>query len=167
MVPGEFEEAEDDLWTHLAHIRDLQSEIAKMHSHMEGLGENERLHRPDQTVDDDTAYAEEGKAAEFAKLSDRFNGRKDAIDAIMLKLETLSRAINDFHSSRAPFFRFTSISNQHMGAVKSDMEAKTPGDVNSQQPLTRFLSESHDNLILKGSPDSALPSLFDSDNSNP
>lgn len=84
VMSGELNKAEDDLWTHLAHIRNLQSEIAKMHAHMEGLGENER-----SQVDDEAANAdEEVKAAKFAKLGDRFKGRKEAIDGIMGKVIT-------------------------------------------------------------------------------
>lgn len=78
--------AEDDLWDHLTHIRTLQSEIAKMHAQMEGLGEGERQQMNDERADAD----EELKAAKFARLGDRFNGRKEAIDAIMNKVSHIS-----------------------------------------------------------------------------
>lgn len=87
---GEFEESEDDLWTHLTRIRDLQSEIAMMHSRMESLGGTERTRRTEQSADEEAVNVEEeakaAKAAEFAELADRFNGKKDAIDAIMVKV---------------------------------------------------------------------------------
>lgn len=87
MVQGDFEEAEDDLWTHLSEIRFLQSDIARMHAQMEKLGE---IGRTGQAMDDDAINMEDdakaAKAAEFAKLSDRFNGRKEAIEAIMQKV---------------------------------------------------------------------------------
>ncbi|KAI5120831.1 hypothetical protein M0805_007018 [Coniferiporia weirii] len=171
MVPGEFEEAEDDLWTHLARIRDLQSEIARMHSHMEGLGEGERSHRSGQTVDDETINAEEevkaAKAAEFAKLSDRFNGRKDAIDAIMAKLETLSHAINDFHTSRAPVFRLLNASELHTNMKKPQVETKGTVETVTSQTKLRGSFGSYNDTMLNCSPESEPPEvhsrLFDAD----
>lgn len=90
-VPGEYPESEDDLWTHLKRIRELQSQIAIMHSQMEGLGTTERALRVEQSIGDDEAMnfeedAKEAKKEEFQKLADRFSGRKDAIDAIMNKV---------------------------------------------------------------------------------
>lgn len=90
-VPGEYPESEDDLWTHLKRIRELQSQIAIMHSQMEGLGTTERTLRVEQSIGDDEAMnfeedAKEAKKEEFQKLADRFSGRKDAIDAIMNKV---------------------------------------------------------------------------------
>lgn len=90
-VPGDYPESEDDLWTHLKRIRDLQSQIAMMHSQMEGLGTNDRSLRVEQSIGDDEAMnfeedAKEAKKEEFQKLADRFSGRKDAIDAIMNKV---------------------------------------------------------------------------------
>ncbi|KAH8120021.1 hypothetical protein DFH11DRAFT_1557869 [Phellopilus nigrolimitatus] len=169
MVPGEFEEAEDDLWTHLAHVRNLQRDIARMHTHMEGLGEEERSHRAEQTVDDETVNVEEeakaAKAAEFAKLSDRFDGRKDTMDAIMSKLNELSHAINDFHSSRAPVFRFASDQDANNDMKKpstsADTEARAYGGVASQPALSRVLSESRDDVVLNDSPESLVHPLAD------
>ena len=146
MVPEKPNKLEDDLWNHLAHIRTLQSEIAKMHAHMEGLGENER-----SQVDEEATNAdEEVKAAKFAKLGDRFNGRKEAIDAIMTKvavelrvivlvssfsykLDTLSRAINDFHASRAPLFQY----EEQFGRSLQEVDTKAGSMDNSEGKSSR------------------------------
>lgn len=97
MVPGEFEEEEDDLWTHLAEIRNLQSDVARLHAQMERLGENDRFYVPEEVGEEETVNAEDegkaAKAAEFAKLSDRFSVRKEAIDAIMQKVSDFRRNI--------------------------------------------------------------------------
>jgi hypothetical protein len=86
--------SETSLWTHLAQVRDLQSEIARMHAQMEGLGDSERgVGSPEQaTGEEPLNMEEEAKAvqtAEFSKLSERFNERKKAIEAIMLKVRIL------------------------------------------------------------------------------
>lgn len=93
LAPGTFPAREDDLWAHLKDIRDLQAEIATMHAHMEGLGTvaaERRPRRRETTGDDDAINVEEAakaaKAEEFARLSDRFAGRKEAIDNIMSKV---------------------------------------------------------------------------------
>ena len=88
LAPGDFNQVETEIWDHLARIRELQSEIATMHSQMEGLGTRDQLHTAEPSVDDDGTNAEDArKGAEFVKLSDRFAGRKDAIDAIMSKVK--------------------------------------------------------------------------------
>ena len=89
MVPGEFEEEENDLWSHLAQIRDLQSDIARLHAQMERLGDSGRF-GIEQAAEEETINVEDegkaAKAAEFAKLSEQFNERKDAIDTVMAKV---------------------------------------------------------------------------------
>lgn len=91
---GEFPESENDLWSHLGKIRNLQCEIAVMHAQMEGLGTSERSLRTEQSMgDEDTMNLEEdvkeAKAEEFRRLANRFSGRKEAIDAIMAKVSSL------------------------------------------------------------------------------
>ncbi|KAL5535685.1 hypothetical protein ACEPAF_3779 [Sanghuangporus sanghuang] len=164
MVPGEFGEEEDDLWTHLAEIRNLQSDVARMHAQMERLGENDRFYAPEETGEEETVnVGDETKAektAEFTKLSDRFSVRKEAIDAIMQKLQTLSKSINDFHSSRAPVFR--SLSSPVPREAGSNAEkpgaasTRTDRDVGSSMPSNNVLSAS-----LKDSPNSMSRALAD------
>lgn len=184
-VPGDYPESEDDLWTHLKRIRDLQSQIAMMHSQMEGLGTTDRTLRVEQSIGDDEAMnfeedAKEAKKEEFQKLADRFSGRKDAIDAIMNKvslkeaiaryctelsepgqLEKLSHAINDFHSTREPVFRLGSrrstLSEQEPGRGKTTLSVGPKVD-KREPPLTptRIL---HDDISLKETPESMARSL--------
>lgn len=87
MVPGSFSEDEDDVWTHLMKIRTLQCEIARLHTAMENAGENDRFGEQGEDVPMDIEEdVKAAKAAEFAKLSDKFNERKVAINGIMAKV---------------------------------------------------------------------------------
>ncbi|KAL5534072.1 hypothetical protein ACEPAG_533 [Sanghuangporus baumii] len=146
MVPGEFDEEEDDLWTHLAEIRNLQSDVARMHAQMERLGENDRFYGPEETGEEETVNVGDEtkaeKAAEFTKLSDRFSVRKEAIDAIMQKLQTLSKSINDFHSSRAPVFQSLSSPVLRQAESKADKpgvaSARTDRDLFGEDIVQRI-----------------------------
>ncbi|KAH8102557.1 hypothetical protein BXZ70DRAFT_929042 [Cristinia sonorae] len=103
----QFDQAKDDLWSHLARIRDLQSEIASMHGNMEGIGLNDggrsgqkrpahpttRMHTDtigagEEWVDAEQEAKEREKArdAEFVKLAESFEGRRGAIDGIVNKV---------------------------------------------------------------------------------
>lgn len=100
--PG-FEQTKDELWSHLARIRDLQIEIAGMHSQMEGMGTNDtskhkRAAPSSAGVHSDTIGAAEweehasqehkksSRDAEFTNLAEIFEGRRAAIDGIMNKV---------------------------------------------------------------------------------
>lgn len=93
--PGELDDTQEELWNHLARIHELQSQISVMHSHMEHLGTGERPARMERSVDDEAENPEESarvaKEAEFAKLADRFTGRKEQIDNVMLKVRLTIR----------------------------------------------------------------------------
>jgi hypothetical protein len=101
----DFESTKDDLWTHMAHIREVQSQIANMHVVMEGIrlgpqgeqgttGRSVPLVRPsegekwEEGEDSEDGDAEEKKAREldFSKLAEKFNGRREATDNIMRKV---------------------------------------------------------------------------------
>lgn len=89
--PGRVGKAETEIWDHLAQVRDLQSEIARMHAQMEGLGDADNTAANRQTASDDQGLnadeeAKVAQSAEFARLSDRFNERKEAVETIMLKV---------------------------------------------------------------------------------
>lgn len=123
---------------------------------MEGLGGNERKPRRRETTGDDDAInieeeAKAAKAAEFSKLADRFTGRKDAIDAVMAKLEVLSQTINDFHSTRTPPLHFDSPSQD---------QTSSPGNALDETMTTsqkqRVLTDDH---AIRESPESAARSL--------
>lgn len=87
----------DEVWSHLARMRELQSEIAKMHMNMEGLGEGPGLISVDVDADIDIETVptqEEEDAArrqrEFERLPGKFNGRADNISAMMAKVRLSS-----------------------------------------------------------------------------
>ncbi|KAH9947153.1 hypothetical protein B0H21DRAFT_740507, partial [Amylocystis lapponica] len=97
------DQVKDELWAHLARIRELQSEIAGMHVQMEGIGLGEEWEDPD-------AAAEHGKAArdaEFTQLTESFKTRRTAIDGIMDKLGDLSKSLTTFHALPTPAMDFT------------------------------------------------------------
>ncbi|THH33563.1 hypothetical protein EUX98_g672 [Antrodiella citrinella] len=97
----------DELWSHLARIRDLQGEIAGMHVRMEGVGSadggrggQKRPQGPGSRMRTDTIGAgdewvdaeqeanarKKAKDAEFTKLAESFEGRRAAIDGMMDKV---------------------------------------------------------------------------------
>ncbi|KAJ7225359.1 hypothetical protein GGX14DRAFT_420149 [Mycena pura] len=117
----------DELWSNLSRVLELQSQISRMHLDMEevglnasdpkgkGKGTRSRATSVSRVVIDD-AEGEEGiggkrdeeaetnKAREeqFSKLSGQFRGKKEAINEIMLKLDSLSKAVTEFHALQAP-----------------------------------------------------------------
>lgn len=99
----------DELWSGLATIRELQSEVASMHVQMEGIGLNDarggkrvagvasRVHtdtipvaeeweEPDGAADAVEEQRKRARDAEFTNLTETFKGRREAIDAIMNKV---------------------------------------------------------------------------------
>ncbi|GJJ09805.1 hypothetical protein Clacol_004029 [Clathrus columnatus] len=103
----------DEVWSHLARIRELQSEIAKMHTHMEGVGDTKHVLDIDVDVDidvDSVPTQEEEEAAkrqkEFEKLPRRFKGRSENIEAVMTKLDELSKTVMAFHALQPPPLNF-------------------------------------------------------------
>jgi hypothetical protein len=96
-----FEQAKDELWSQLGHIRELQSEIATMHTQMEGVGtaDNRKPKRGPTRTHSDTIGGEDWpdlaeveteqnriRDAEFDSLSQAFEGRHAAIGKIMDKV---------------------------------------------------------------------------------
>ncbi|KAJ7070033.1 hypothetical protein C8F01DRAFT_1246183 [Mycena amicta] len=55
---------------------------------------------------DEEAERSKAREEQFLKLSGQFRGRKQAIDEIMTKLDSLSRAVTDFHALQAPKLEF-------------------------------------------------------------
>lgn len=114
---ADFDSTKDELWTHMAHIREVQSQIANMHVLMEGIGlgaqgEQGATGRSVPLVpsseadkweyDEEDEEAEEKKAREqeFSRLAKKFDGRREATDNIMNKvwlLQSLTRV--DLHDS--------------------------------------------------------------------
>ena len=96
-----FEQAKDELWSQLGRIRELQSEIAIMHTQMEGVGvsDTRKPKRGPARTHSDTIGVEEwpelaeveqeqnkARDAEFASLSQAFEERHSAIGKIMDKV---------------------------------------------------------------------------------
>ncbi|KIY45182.1 hypothetical protein FISHEDRAFT_76856 [Fistulina hepatica ATCC 64428] len=131
--PTEAHQRHEELWAHLSRVLALQTDIARMHTEMEGVGaKTDTSLKPhllsakrgramsSGTVDDDTVDEDEGVGmdddeaamnraheAEFAKLAGQFEGRKEAIDGIMSKLDELSKALTGFHALQAPNIDFS------------------------------------------------------------
>lgn len=98
----DFESTKDDLWTHMAHIREVQSQIANMHVLMEGIGLGPQgkqgttgrsvpLVQPsadkwEEDEQDEEAEEKKAREQEFARLAEKFNGRREATDNIMNKV---------------------------------------------------------------------------------
>lgn len=85
--------ANDEVWSHLARIRELQSDIAKLHAHMEGIGDTRHVLDLDVDTDidvDSVPTQEEEEAVKretaFKQLPKRFNGRSKNIDSVMSKV---------------------------------------------------------------------------------
>ena len=94
---GDSEQLCDEVWAHLARIRQIQSEIAMMHRQMEGIGDGGGTIdvEVDNDVDVDTVPTQEEedaakRAREFDRLPSRFNGRSDNISAMMAKVRVKS-----------------------------------------------------------------------------
>lgn len=94
------EAGKEDLWSHMANIREIQTQLANMHVAMEniGLGHQadqhsvERAHSamPSEGEDavegeDDEAEEKNARAQEFTKLANKFHGRKEATENMMTK----------------------------------------------------------------------------------
>lgn len=121
---GTFEQSKDELWAQLGRIRELQSEIAVMHAHMEGIADGRVLKRahtrtPTENILTgewpDPAEEEEDKQrerdSEFANLTQAFAGRHDSIGNIMNKLGDLSQALTTFHALPTPTMEFATRNN--------------------------------------------------------
>ncbi|KAI0778445.1 hypothetical protein BD413DRAFT_601207 [Trametes elegans] len=126
---SQFDQTREELWTRLASIRELQSEVASMHVQMEGTGLNDlrgakraagvgaRVHsdtihvgedwdEPDGAAEAAEEQRKRARDAEFSDLAETFKGRRKAIDDIMGKLGELSDALTTFHALPTPTMDF-------------------------------------------------------------
>jgi len=93
----------EDLWVHLARIRSLQADVARLHLTMEGIGlaestvphlrstgpraaVGERLEDDENADGDGGVEAEKRREREFERSERRFDGRKEEIGQIMTKV---------------------------------------------------------------------------------
>ncbi|KAK1232432.1 hypothetical protein PQX77_004462 [Marasmius sp. AFHP31] len=177
----------EELWSHLSRVLELQSDIAKLHMGMEGIigdyGKSKtkgkaasntrrtrdtmearsKLDRNTSRVDDMENVGEgEGvevgseddeeerknreREEEFARLADQFEGRKEGINEIMLKLDDLSQALTEFHTLQAPQLNFPS-SRQNSMPIHSaqtspttSMDKETRSTFTPRPPITPIIS---------------------------
>ncbi|KAJ7727812.1 hypothetical protein DFH07DRAFT_851476 [Mycena maculata] len=149
--PGKLNEAvpkNEELWSHLSRVLELQNQISRLHLDMEEIGTNagdpkgkgkgtrSRATSVSRFVIDD-AEGEEGiggkrdeeaertKAREeqFSKLAGQFRGKKEAINGIMSKLDSLSRAVTEFHALQAPKIDFPLSRHNSLPATDTATEA--------------------------------------------
>ncbi|KAI0721383.1 hypothetical protein C8T65DRAFT_566202 [Cerioporus squamosus] len=148
----QFDQRRDELWSGLATIRELQSEVASMHVQMEGIGLNDvrggkratgvagRVHsdpipaadewdEPDGAADAVEEQRKRARDAEFTNLAETFKGRREAIDAIMNKLGELSDSLTQFHALHTPVMDFGTSRNN----TKDSMPV-SPDLVNATSP---------------------------------
>lgn len=94
----------EDLWSHMANIREIQTQLASMHVGMENIGLGHRtkalsVERVHSTVpsegekwedavegEDEEAKEKDAREQEFTKLANKFHGRKEATENIMSKV---------------------------------------------------------------------------------
>ncbi|KAI0068113.1 hypothetical protein BV25DRAFT_1986942 [Artomyces pyxidatus] len=153
---------QEDLWVHLARIRELQAAVAGMHVTMEGIGMGdlairgagvrsrsgvgERLEDEHDRVDEDDD--EEGEEArrvqrdkEFDQSEQRFLGRKEEIDRIMEKLSALSDALATFHALDTPTVDFTAASRTNTVASTAMPVPLAPAAVRRRPEVRRLASD--------------------------
>ncbi|CAA7265900.1 unnamed protein product [Cyclocybe aegerita] len=77
-------------------------------------------------VPDEEAEKARLREQEFAKLASQFEGRKDAIQGIMNKLDDLSKTLSEFHALQMPNFDFPASRNNSIGATTPPVPAASP-----------------------------------------
>lgn len=103
-----FEARKEDLWSHMANIREIQTQLANMHVAMENIGLGHQadqlsVGRAHSTVpsegekwedavegEDDEAKEKDAREQEFTKLANKFHGRKEATENIMTKVLSIA-----------------------------------------------------------------------------
>ncbi|KAJ7361577.1 hypothetical protein DFH08DRAFT_844601 [Mycena albidolilacea] len=149
----------EELWSHLSRVLELQNQISRMHLDMEEIGPNadpkgqgkgtrSRAASVSRVVIDDEGdegiggkrdeEAERNKAREeqFSNLAGQFRGKKEAITAIMTKLDSLSVAVTEFHALQAPKIDFLSTRDNSLPATNTTAENQF-ADTRSQFNPTR------------------------------
>ncbi|KAJ7103364.1 hypothetical protein B0H15DRAFT_208975 [Mycena belliarum] len=158
----------EELWSHLSRVLELQNQISVMHLDMEGIGLNasdpkgkgkgtrSRATSVTRVVIDDVEgeegiggkrdeEAERNKAREeqFLNLSGQFRGKKKAINSIMSKLDSLSQAVTEFHALQAPKIDFPSSRNNSLPVTNTSADpAPSPafGGMRHVAPVTTLSS---------------------------
>ncbi|KAJ7492465.1 SGNH hydrolase-type esterase domain-containing protein [Mycena latifolia] len=141
----------EELWSHLSRVLELQNQISRMHLDLEGIGINaadskgkgkgtrSRATSVTRVIIDDVVEGEEGiggkrdeeaernkaREEEFLNLSAQFRGKREAINGIMTKLDSLSRAVTEFHALQAPKIDFPSSRNNSLPVTSTTAEPVT------------------------------------------
>ncbi|KAJ3984835.1 hypothetical protein F5890DRAFT_1244213 [Lentinula detonsa] len=168
----------EEIWSRLSTVLDLQSQIAALHLEIEGIGGKGDQGKgkgkgnmalttskrpPVRTVsgtadlldlehdegvgvgddEDEEQRKDREREEDFARLADQFEGRKEGVNSIMLKLDELSKALAEFHALQAPNIHFSS--SRH-----SSLPVTTPTSsiqaIKSPVPLPPVISIPNDRL---------------------
>ncbi|KAJ6519983.1 hypothetical protein C8R45DRAFT_953468 [Mycena sanguinolenta] len=172
----------EELWSHLSSVLELQNQISRMHLDMEEIGLNadpkgrgkgtrSRATSVSRVVIDDVE-GDEGiggkrdeeaeREEQFSNLAGQFRGKKEAITAIMSKLDSLSSAVTEFHALQAPQIDFLSSRDNPLPANNAAAENQ-PVDMQSQ--LNSVRKSSLPPNVLKRVTDPATPILSESPSS--
>ncbi|KAJ6575281.1 hypothetical protein B0H19DRAFT_1127997 [Mycena capillaripes] len=177
----------EELWSHLSRVLELQNQISSLHLDLEGIGLNagdpkgkgkgtrSRATSVSRVVIDDVEgdegiggkrdeEAERNKAREeqFSNLHGQFRGKKEAIDGIMMKLDSLSKAVTEFHALQAPKIDFTS--SRHDSLPVTNTAATSEDQMHAQfnpGPIKPSLTPGPVN-ILRRAVEPGTPVLVDS-----
>ncbi|KAJ7786485.1 hypothetical protein B0H16DRAFT_1490631 [Mycena metata] len=149
----------EELWTSLSRVLELQNQISRMHLEMEDIGMNaegkgkgkgtrSRATSVSRVVIDDVEgdegiggkrdeEAEKNKAMElqFETLAAQFRNKKEAINGIMGKLDSLSKAVTEFHALQAPKIDFPSRDNS-LSVTATDPPTRNPTLVDTMPTST-------------------------------
>ncbi|KAJ7706016.1 SGNH hydrolase-type esterase domain-containing protein [Mycena rosella] len=134
----------EELWSHLSRVLELQNQISRMHLDLEGIGMDardpkgkgkgtrSRATSVTRVVIDDVEgeegiggkrdeEAEQNKAREeqFSNLSGQFRGKREAINGIMSELDSLAKAVTEMHALQAPKIDFLSSRNNSLPATNA------------------------------------------------
>ncbi|KAJ7293737.1 hypothetical protein C8J57DRAFT_1491104 [Mycena rebaudengoi] len=150
----------EELWSHLSRVLELQNQISSMHLDMENIRTNTndakgkssraRAASASRVVSDDVE-GEEGmeektdeeternrvREQQFSKLSGQFQGRREAIKEIMTKLDSLSKAVTEFHALQAPKIDFPPSRQNSVPFTSVGPEAPAPSVITAAfEPAT-------------------------------
>ncbi|KAJ6503371.1 hypothetical protein C8R47DRAFT_1105850 [Mycena vitilis] len=89
---------------------------------------------------DEEAERSKAREEQFSKLHGQFRGKKEAIDGIMVKLDSLSKAVTEFHALQAPKIQFASSRGDSIPATSTPAEYQSDSATKPPPPV---------NLILK------------------
>ncbi|KAF8973510.1 hypothetical protein BDZ97DRAFT_1911998 [Flammula alnicola] len=109
------------------------STVSTVSSSGEPEGDEEGVNVPSEEAEKHRLREEE-----FAKLATQFEGRKEAINDIMGKLDDLSKALSEFHSLPPPNIEFPASRNNSVGVTSPPISTTSPkGPTKGESKATR------------------------------